>query len=209
MPIIDGAYVAPTWNNNASPAIDATELQAMSNTIEGNQGKAPQSHASPNTTYGVGNASNYGHVKLSDTPSNAQGVTSGVAASPKAVYGVKQTADSAATAAAAAQATADTKARAAVRGFYLGTGTYGVNAKSFLDFSAVGVPEAIILMPDTDSPYTGASILFPKSGQGQNLYANARLFVSVAGTTVYWYSNSNPITQFSAAGVTYHYVALY
>ena len=33
MPMVDGKYVAPTWNNGGSPAINATELQAMSNTI--------------------------------------------------------------------------------------------------------------------------------------------------------------------------------
>ena len=36
MPISGGKYVAPTWHNNAAPAIDATELQAMSDTLEGN-----------------------------------------------------------------------------------------------------------------------------------------------------------------------------
>ncbi len=29
MPIVDGKYVAPTWVNNAPPAIDAAELQAI------------------------------------------------------------------------------------------------------------------------------------------------------------------------------------
>lgn len=36
MPISGGKYVAPTWHDNAAPAIDATELQAMSDTLEGN-----------------------------------------------------------------------------------------------------------------------------------------------------------------------------
>lgn len=34
MPIVNGAYDAPTWNNNAPPAIDASELQDMCDTIE-------------------------------------------------------------------------------------------------------------------------------------------------------------------------------
>lgn len=38
MPMSGSNYVAPTWVNNASPAIDAAELQAMSDTIEANQG---------------------------------------------------------------------------------------------------------------------------------------------------------------------------
>lgn len=37
MPISNGKYVAPTWVNGSSPAIDATELQAMSDSIEANQ----------------------------------------------------------------------------------------------------------------------------------------------------------------------------
>lgn len=38
MPIANGKYVAPTWVNGTTPAIDAAELQAMSDTIESNQG---------------------------------------------------------------------------------------------------------------------------------------------------------------------------
>lgn len=49
-------------------------------------GKAPKSHASTATTYGAGNASNYGHVKLSDNyTSSAGAASSGVGASSKAV----------------------------------------------------------------------------------------------------------------------------
>lgn len=34
MPIVNGAYVAPTWNNDAPPAINAAELQDICDTIE-------------------------------------------------------------------------------------------------------------------------------------------------------------------------------
>ena len=37
MPIQSGKYVAPTWVNNAPPALDADELNAMSDTIESSQ----------------------------------------------------------------------------------------------------------------------------------------------------------------------------
>lgn len=37
MPISGGKYVAPTWVDNGPPAIDATELQAMSDSIVNNQ----------------------------------------------------------------------------------------------------------------------------------------------------------------------------
>ena len=36
MPISGGKYVSPTWHNNAAPALDAAELQAMTDTIESN-----------------------------------------------------------------------------------------------------------------------------------------------------------------------------
>jgi len=48
--------------------------------------RAPVSHASTATTYGAGNASNYGHVKLSDaTDGTAAAASGGTAATPKAV----------------------------------------------------------------------------------------------------------------------------
>lgn len=37
MPINNGKYVSPTWANNASPAIDDTELQAITDTVEKSQ----------------------------------------------------------------------------------------------------------------------------------------------------------------------------
>lgn len=40
MPMSGSNYVAPTWVNNAPSSLDATELQAMCNTIVQNQGDA-------------------------------------------------------------------------------------------------------------------------------------------------------------------------
>ena len=47
--------------------------------------KAPTNHASSATTYGVGNASNYGHLKISDTYTSVLSNCSGVAASQQAL----------------------------------------------------------------------------------------------------------------------------
>lgn len=48
--------------------------------------RAPMNHASTATSYGVGNASNYGHVKLSDATNGTEAAASGrTAATPKAV----------------------------------------------------------------------------------------------------------------------------
>lgn len=46
---------------------------------------APVNHATTATTYGVGDSSNYGHVKLSDSTSSTSSTTGGIAATPAAV----------------------------------------------------------------------------------------------------------------------------
>lgn len=40
MPIVDGKYKNPRWNNGSTPAINSTELNAMSDSIVANQEKA-------------------------------------------------------------------------------------------------------------------------------------------------------------------------
>lgn len=58
--------------------------------------KAPNSHASSATTYGTGDATNYGHLKLSDsTTDGTLDTSSGVAATPAAVKAVRDIAVSA------------------------------------------------------------------------------------------------------------------
>lgn len=46
--------------------------------------KAPTNHASGATTYGVGDATNYGHLKLSDSVNSSNSTGNGCAATPKA-----------------------------------------------------------------------------------------------------------------------------
>lgn len=53
--------------------------------------KAPTNHASGATTYGVGNATNYGHLKLSDSTASVSSTGSGIAATPKAVKTISDT----------------------------------------------------------------------------------------------------------------------
>lgn len=50
--------------------------------------KAPNNHASSDTTYGTGSSTNYGHVKLSDATDSTSGVAGGIAATPAAVKAV-------------------------------------------------------------------------------------------------------------------------
>lgn len=82
---------------------DGTALGAYQGYIL-NQNKAPNSHASTATTYGIGTSANYGHVKLSDSTSTTSAASAGIAATPAAVKSAydlagtaKSTAESAAT----------------------------------------------------------------------------------------------------------------
>lgn len=77
-----------------------------------NLGVPPTSHASSNTTHGVGNATQYGHLKLSDATDSASGATGGIAATPAAVKAAKDAADTAKGAADDAMEKASTLATA-------------------------------------------------------------------------------------------------
>lgn len=48
--------------------------------------KAPNNHASKDTTYGIGNTVNYGHVKLADDTGSTSGANDGIAATPSMVH---------------------------------------------------------------------------------------------------------------------------
>lgn len=81
-----------------------------------NLGVPPTSHASTNTTHGVGNVTQYGHLKLSDATSSSSGVSGGVAATPAAVKVAKDAADAAQSSADAAMTKASTLATASSPG---------------------------------------------------------------------------------------------
>jgi hypothetical protein len=88
--VVDLADKAPVEHTHE--IADVTNLQA---TLDG---KAPNSHASTATTYGIGTSSNYGHVKLSDAVDSTSAASSGIAASPaavKAAYDLANTANTA------------------------------------------------------------------------------------------------------------------
>lgn len=76
----------------ANPAMDGTVAVGTSakyaredHVHPSDTSRAPTSHASTATTYGIGTGSSYGHVKLSDATDSASAASSGVAATPKAV----------------------------------------------------------------------------------------------------------------------------
>ncbi len=89
----DDGLLPASISGNAATATKATQ-DGNGNTITSYY--APKSHASTATTYGKGTGSNYGHVKLSDSTSlPSSDVSSGTAATPKAVYEAYDLADSA------------------------------------------------------------------------------------------------------------------
>lgn len=74
---------------SAGMAASSYALRAAYNSLTSSlSGKAPTSHASTGTGYGLGTASYYGHVKLSDTYTSGLTASNGVAASTKALYDV-------------------------------------------------------------------------------------------------------------------------
>lgn len=85
---VKAAYdLATSASNSAADAIQRANDAAIyaTDALTAANGKAPTSHASSATTYGIGTSNNYGHVKISDSTSSTSAASSGVAASPKAV----------------------------------------------------------------------------------------------------------------------------
>ncbi len=113
---------------NAATASSATTLSqtlpvnkggtgaTTSEAARANLGVPPTSHASTNTTHGVGNATQYGHLKLSDAVDSASGATGGTAATPAAVKAAKEAADAAQSSADAAMTKASTLATSSTPG---------------------------------------------------------------------------------------------
>ena len=218
MPIVDGKYVAPKWVNGQNPPIDAQEMQAICDSVAKNQ--APTSHASPTTDYGVGNASKYGHVKLSDTPDASRTAANGVAATPAMVAAVKTVADGAATNAAQALELAGGKANATDNGTYIGSGSYGANNKNYLTFTKLPTVIYISNKPNRSNseallvivPRLKIGYSFSNTGPSNsapNAAWNTLLEVSTSGNTVYWYSTRSQGSQGNNRGETYTYYAMY
>ena len=218
MPIVNGKYVAPTWVNGQNPPIDAQEMQDICDSVAKNQ--APTSHASPTTDYGVGNASKYGHVKLSDTADSSLGQTFGTAATPALVAVVETVADGAASTANHALELAGGKADKTVTGTYIGSGSYGANNKNYLTFTKIPTVIYISNKPNRSNseallvivPRLKIGYSFSNTGPSNsapNAAWNTLLEVSTSGNTVYWYSTRSEGSQGNNRGETYTYVAMY
>lgn len=69
-----------SWLNKINELIDSFN-QSSTDISE----KAPKKHSSTETSYGLGNSIEYGHLKLSDSTNNSANVNNGVAATPYSV----------------------------------------------------------------------------------------------------------------------------
>lgn len=73
--------------NSADIAKNAEDIAAeAARATEAEETKAPNNHASQDTTYGIGTTVNYGHVKLSDDTDSTSGANDGIAATPSMVH---------------------------------------------------------------------------------------------------------------------------
>lgn len=78
----------PAMSSGSGSAGSATTFSKSDHVHPTDTSRAPVDHKSTNTTYGVGDGTNYGHVKLSDSTSDSTvaAASGGTAATPKAVY---------------------------------------------------------------------------------------------------------------------------
>ena len=86
---INYKFPIPTLSGVADISLVGDAIEDIDSTIKSVSdvagGKAPENHASISDTYGLANATNYGHVRLSDNTTSNATATAGVAATPAAV----------------------------------------------------------------------------------------------------------------------------
>lgn len=189
---------------NAATATTATTLSqtlpvnkggtgaTTSEAARSNLGVPPTSHASTATTYGVANASQYGHVKLSDAANSSSGVSGGVAATPAAVKAAKDAANNAQNSADAAMTKASTLATSSAPGIVKpGTGMT-VDAAGALNVNTASTSKAgIVKLNNTvtsTSTTQAATANAVKTAYDKAVAAEA---VLPAGSVIAFAANSN------------------
>lgn len=77
--------------NASEIAQNASEIaQEVERATAAEDAKAPNNHASKDTTYGIGNTVKYGHVKLAESTDSTSGANDGIAATPSMVNALVQ-----------------------------------------------------------------------------------------------------------------------
>ena len=79
---------APWETIDGQGDLEATLMDIDTHIYDLERFKAPNNHASTSKTYGVGDGTNYGHVKLSSATNETATITDGIAATPAAVKAV-------------------------------------------------------------------------------------------------------------------------
>lgn len=153
--------------------------------------KAPSSHASTGTTYGVGTSSNYGHLKITDALNSTATDTAASAKALKTVNdsilslgGCKFTANS-----------------------YVGTGTKGPSNPNTLSFD---FKPSLVIITGADSSHELPLILIRDSDKVYTSSNSTYVQVSWSDKGVSWYDGNNKYAnvQFNINGVKYSYIAI-
>ena len=98
-----GAKADAASTDAASALSAAQDLAEITDALQADlDTKAPQNHASTATTYGIGNAASYGHVRLSDATGSTSAASGGTAATPAAIKAAYDLASQASSAASSA-----------------------------------------------------------------------------------------------------------
>lgn len=196
MPIVNNKYVAPTWTNGSGQAIDASELNALSQTVQGCQ--APTNHASTSNKYGQATNAKYGHVRLTDRTDLPNDAYSGWAASAAAV--------------AAVMTAVNGRKRANATVTYFGSGGWGENSQTSFTLPDEQIPTMVLIQstgfanytpptPEIDRSSDSVLVLFPAAGIGISIVKGGDQYfssspwmyylrASVSGTTLRWYHTS-------------------
>lgn len=169
--------------------------------------KAPSSHASTGTTYGVGTSSNYGHLKITDALNSTATDT---AASAKAVKALNDM----------VSGLSVSGCRIAT-GSYVGKGTFGEGNKNTLTFDFA--PKCIFLAWVAHTNYDSYAndilkseyFLYPISGGSNTILSSSNNWsvvkVEWQDKTVNWYAlgpAASASLQNNENAVTYYYVAI-
>jgi hypothetical protein len=178
------AYTSPTWVNGNSPALNAANLQALTNQVEANQ-----------VLYGTIDPTSATQGNLGqhycNTTTNAVFICT-KATSPYAWQEI-------------------TGALRAEDGTYAGTGTYGPSNPNVLTFSFV---PKIVIVATTESAsrippvvfVSGAMATVVVGGSSTNTYEYT---VTWSGKTLSWYvPSSTAAVQLNKSGIIYKWIAL-
>lgn len=188
-------------------------------------GGAPKWHAVPQVTYGPGDATNYGHLRLYAGLNSDFGVNSGYAATPSAIKAAMEAAGQAQSAANEALFNITRRGYPTEYGKYVGTNKNGAGNKNSIRWTN-GIPKVVVILETfiADSILDAAgdrfvqqqfAIIMPLLKRGivvcldDNLIFNLNVDYDLAINTIYWYSDRSPRAQLNAPILQYSYAGVF